>query len=599
MDAQSSDDIRRDIDRLWARLGPGADLTVPFTPPMTPVAGAEVAWETVSLLKRQQREREAAWGQAFEAKEQSQRLLRERLASLESDNADLRARLANSDGAILAELMDARSRLEGAAKALDLQSRNHDEEREALSQALAEARARFEQEAARVRESERKREAREAQHLLDLQEFQALADRRAEDLSKAESSASALKSSLAEAKNALEKTLAELLLERRSREETEEERARVHKRLEDMQSRFAELEKVWEEERGQWRELWDRERSSWETQRQELAQWEERLRRERESWHAELRAREASHLVFTDDLSARLRDTTRAAERMDEALLGLGARAESKGRGAEASERRRALRAWAVRAGLALAAAGVLAAGARWSRSWRWASESAAPVAARNPTALAYDGNLLWIADWSGGVGAVDPADPRRAAASFLPPAGGPYRPTAIAFGAGLMWTLDAAQARVLRHPAGRPDKVLASRPSPGPAPTALAFDGSSLWSYDAANRSFYQHGADEAMTKSFTLEGDAVPNAMAWRSGRLWVHDSKSGRLLVLEPRDGRLFPVEAGPAPARGLLGLAFGTPQGRELVLFALSGPSAENAAPSLLKLRLGRRMPVAGF
>lgn len=594
------DDLTREIERLWSRLGPGADAPSGFTPPAGALAGAEVAWETVGLLKRQQREREATWGQAFDAKEQALRVFRERCAALEAEVAELRGRLEGDEERVLAELLDARSRLEGAAKALEQQRRRHDEERGALESALEEARKRAEEEAARARESERKREAREAQHLLDLQEFQSLADRRRADATKAEEAAAALKAGLSEAKNALEKTLAELLLERRAREDSEGERARALKRVEELQGRFGELEKVWEEERAQWRELWDRERSTWETQRQELAQWEERLRREREAWHAELRSKEKSHLAFTDDLTKRLRDTTRAAETVDERLRRLDERADAERRAAgEAATRSERLREAGRGFAVAVAAAGVLLGAWTWSRAWRWSAESMAPVAAANPSAMGYDGNLLWIADWSGGLGAVDPADPRRAASSFLPPAGGPYRPTAVAFGAGVMWTLDAAQARVLRHPAGRPDKVLVSRPSPGPAPTALAFDGASLWSYDAANRSFYQHGEDEGSTKAFPLEGDAVPNAMTWRGARLWVHDSKSGALLVLALKDGRLVPVDAVPSPAGGVLGLAFASAPGRSASLYLLAGPSAERSSPSLLKLKLRRRVPLTVF
>jgi hypothetical protein len=594
------EDLSREIERLWARLGPGADVPPAFTPPAGAIAGAEVAWETVGLLKRQQREREATWGQAFDAKEQALKVFLERCAALEAEVSELRGRVDGGEERMLADLLDARARLEGAAKALDEQRKRHDEERAALQSALEQARARAEEEAARLRDSERKREAREAQHLLDLREFQSLADRRGAEASQAVDSAAALKAGLSEAKNALEKTLAELLLERRARQDSDEERARALKRVEELQGRFGELEKVWEEERAQWRELWDRERSTWETQRQELAQWEERLRREREAWHAELRTKESAHTRFTDDLTQRLRDTTLAAQQVDQRMRGLEARAESDRRASGAAAgRRESLLVFARGAAAAAFAAAVLLAGWSWSRAWRWTSESMAPVAASNPSAMAYDGNLLWIADWSGGLGAVDPADPRRAAASFLPPAGGPYRPTAVAFGAGVMWTLDAAQARVLRHPAGRPDKVLASRPSPGPAPTALAFDGASLWSYDAANRSFYRHGDDEGSTKSFPLEGDAVPNAMAWRAGRLWVHDSKSGRLLVLAPREGRLAPVDSAPAPAPGLLGLAFATPVGRSASVFVLAGASAERSSPSLMKLRLSRRAPLTVF
>lgn len=607
MGSQPPEDLSREIERLWARVGAPAGEPPVYAPPAGAVTGAEAAWETVALLKRQQREREAAWTQAFEAKEQALKVFKARCEVLEGETAELRGRVDGDEDRMLAEILDTRSRLESAARAMELQQARHDEERRMLEEALAQARERAEAEAARARDAQRKREAREAQHLLDLKEFQSLADRRGREAASSEDSAKALKIGLSEAKNALEKTLSELLIERRAREDSEGERARALQRVEELQGRFAELQRVWEEERAQWRELWDRERSTWETQRQELAQWEESLRREREAWHAELQSKEKTHLAFTDDLSRRLRETTQTAELVDERLRGLDARAEQERRraaepgaaGEQAAERRRRLLVMAGQGAAALAVVAALAGAWNWGRSWRWTSESTAPVAASNPAAMAYDGSLLWIADWSGGVSSLDPADLRRAPTSFPLPAGGPYRPTALAFGGGVMWTLDAAQARVLRHPAGRPDTVLASRPSPGPAPTALAYDGSALWSYDAANRSFYEHGGDEGISRAYPLDGDAVPNAMAWRGGRLWVHDSKSGRILVLERRDGRLVPVESGRAPAAGLIGLAFGAARGRGAEVFLLAGPSAQRASAALLKVRLSRRMPFAVF
>lgn len=594
------EDLSREIDRLWARVGPASEQAPAFQPPAGSIAGAEVAWETVGLLKRQQREREATWNQAFEAKEQALKVFKARCAALESEVADLRGRADGDEERLLADVLDARSRLESAAGSMELQQARHDEERRALEEALLQARLRAESEAARTRDSERKREAREAQHLIDLREFQSLADRRAREAAAAGDAAGALKAGLAEAKNALEKTLAELLLERRAREDSEGERARALQRVDELQGRFAELQRVWEEERAQWRELWDRERSTWETQRQELATWEDSLRREREAWHAELQTKEKSHVLFTDDLSRRLRDTTHAAEQIDQRLRGLDARAQEDRRLSEGGAVTLArLARYAARGAAAAVVIGALAAGWGWGRTWVWAAEAVAPVAASSPSALAYDGALLWLADWSGGLSAVDPAEPRRVMLSFKAPAGGPYRPTAIAFGAGVMWTLDAAQARVLRHPAGLPDKVLASRPSPGAAPTALAYDGAALWSYDAANRSFYEHGGDEGQSKGYPFDGDAVPNAMAWRAGRLWVHDSKSGRILVLERKDGRFAPIESSLAPGAGLIGFAFAPAQGRSLSLFLLAGPSAESATSSLKKVRLSRRLPLTVF
>ncbi|UPT73071.1 MAG: hypothetical protein M0D55_14350 [Elusimicrobiota bacterium] len=402
------EDLNREIERLWARLGGvAADAAPPSSPPSAS-AGAELAWETASMLKVQQRRREAAMAEALEAKEQSLAHWRRRAEALQAEVEDLRSRVTGGDELVLARLLDAQGKLEAAAAALDAERATHAEERRFLQAALDEARSRVAAEAARARDAEARWTKRETQHLIDLKDVQTSAERRQREAAEADASVAALKGSLAEAKNALEKTLAELLLERRERSRVEEERARALKKTDEVQAHFDELQKLWEEERAQWRELWDRERSTWEAQRQELAHWEESLRREREAWHAELQEKEKTHLSFTDSLTGKLRETTAAAadvaERMrliesrEERERGAQAKAAVEA-GATASKRSRRART----AGLVLAAAAAVAAAfpaGRWAMEWRWEPEATAPAPGLNPTALAYDGRLLWVADW-------------------------------------------------------------------------------------------------------------------------------------------------------------------------------------------------------
>ncbi len=229
---------------------------------------------------------------------------------------------------------------------------------------------------------------------------------------------------------------------------------------------------------------------------------------------------------------------------------------------------------------------------------WRFTSEAVAPAPTGNPTGLAYDGTSLWISDWGGRVVAVDPADPRRVLLSATPAPGGPYHPTAIAAGGGSLWTLDAAQSRLLRHSAAAPDRILAARPSPGPAPTALAFDGETAWSYDAVNRALTRHGGDDSPAQTYALPDDAVPNAMTWADGRLWVYDAKGRRLLVYEIANGKLVRVGEEPAPEPGVLGLAAaGAPNDRRV--YVLVGPSGARGASEIVRYRLKRLLPFAHF
>lgn len=600
-------DLSREIDRLWAKLGsapaePGFGAS---TGPIEAPGGAEVAWETVSLLKRQQRRQESTWEQALEAKENALKFFRERAAALEAEASQLRGRLEGDEDRVLAELLDAQERLQSAAKAMALQQARHDEERRVLQTLLDEARERQAAETARARALDERAQKREQQHHADMRDLQSLLERRDKEGAQADESVRALKGGLAEAKNALEKTLSEFLVERKERERVEAERGRALQKADEVQRHFDELQKLWEEERAQWRELWDRERSTWEAQRAELAQWEESLRREREAWHAELQEKEKTHLTFTESLTGRIRESVSATEGVTRAMRELENRdADSRAAAADAEARARgesSARTLLYRRAAGLAFAMILvAAGAgpswRWARAWRYAPLSTAPVAAATPAALAYDGARLWIADWNGTLTAYDPADPRRATRALRPVVGSPYRPTSLAFGGGTLWSLDAAQARLLRHNAAEPEKVVAIRPSPGPAPTALAYDGQSLWSYDAANRSLYKHGGDESVYKSFAIAEEVVPNAMVWVGSRLWMHDAKTRTLRAYQEKDGGVVLVETQPAPDAGVLGLAVigGAEGGR--VLAVLAGATGARPQPALLQLKVRRR---AGF
>lgn len=608
MAESNPDDLSREIGRLWARVGPLApepsSVEAVHSGPSTDARiGAEIAWETVGLLKRQQGRREQSWRQSVEAKDELIRVLRARVESLEEESA-LRSTPRAEDSSAMNEALDA------AQKTLELNQARHDEERRALEEALQSLRERLVAETARARASEQRWQSREQQYLLDLKELQTLAARREAESAKADQSARAHQASLAEAKNALEKTLAELLLERRQSERANGEREAAVKKVEELRKHVDELSRIWEEERAQWRELWDRERSSWETQRQELACWEESLRTEREAWHAELQTKEKVHLELTESLSSKIRQTSQTAERMSGLLQVFDDKSSEESErsqqlaflAAEEASRRRG-RARRVRRGAAaVAVAALLAAGARparrWATAWTYEAESVAPAPASNPTALALGGGVLWVCDWGGALFSVDPADLRHVLGRVVPEPGGAYHPAAVALGGGVLWTLDAAQARLVRHASSDPAKTLVSRPAPGPAPAVLAYDGQTVWSYDSVSRALTRHAGDESVDRSFPLPADVVPNAMVWVEGRLWVHDSKSKRIFLYGVEDGALVERGVQPAPETGILGLAVaGSRQNRRV--YALLGASGARSQAVIARFRLKARVPFVDF
>ncbi|NNN05245.1 MAG: hypothetical protein HKL90_05035 [Elusimicrobia bacterium] len=288
-------DLSREIERLWARVGTTTAAAasageIAATPDARAVVGAEVAWETVALLKRQSRERERSWQAASAAHGETARVLRERLDAAEAELSRRRESESGDEELRLLETLDARERVEAAQKAMAAAQARHDEERGILEDALRSLRDRLAAEAARARAAEQRWQERELERETELRELRLLADSRREEGADANRRAQAAREGVAQAKDALERTLAELLLERRRREESEREVADARRRVDELQAHVEQLAKLWEEERGQWRALWERERAAWEERRAELARLEDAAAREREAWRAERQA---------------------------------------------------------------------------------------------------------------------------------------------------------------------------------------------------------------------------------------------------------------------------------------------------------------------
>jgi hypothetical protein len=565
------------------------------------------------MLKFQHRRQEQRWAEVLEAREAALRALKERQARLEAELGSLRLKERSDDEHVMVEVLDVEARMEAAQKLLDTERAAQDQERRELQSLIDAARQASAAEVARWKEEERRWQKKEQQYLLDLQDLQSTAARRQEDTARSDDQARRLADSLKEAKSALEKTLAELLRERRVRQETEEERNKAIKKIGEVEQHFEELSRIWDEERGQWRELWDRERSAWETQRLEFAAWEENLRKEREAWHADMTSKDQAQVKFAEQLTRNLRDTTVTSEKLSAVMTKLSDLEQRPPvlvmndpyAPPRSGFRRRAL-PWLLALAL-LAAAAVPA--------WRWLSVwTMTPIAVKsftldNPTSMASDGTVLWVTDWKGTLSAYDPYDLRSPLRSLHVSISGAYRPAAVAIGREMFYTLDAAQGRIVRHQPGDPSAILYWKPAPGPAPTALAWDGKALWSYDAVNKAVYRHGADEANAKAYVLDADVVPTAMNWLGGRLWLFDSRSRRVMAFDftndaftpgfsfaPGESFIGLAAAGTVPAgssvRRLPFLDGAAPRAQDLL--ALAGPTAKRQGFALVRLRCGTRL-----
>ncbi|MDD5628132.1 MAG: hypothetical protein PHU21_03645, partial [Elusimicrobia bacterium] len=231
----------------------------------------------------------------------------------------------------------------------------------------------------------------------------------------------------------------------------------------------------------------------------------------------------------------------------------------------------------------------------RWLCAWSLKPMAVSGMTLDHPTALACDGRRLWVSDWNGTLQSFDAADLSAPASSASLASLGAYRPVALALGGGRFYTLDAAQARIVRHQPDAPATVLYARPAPGPAPTALAWDGQALWSYDAFNKRLYRHGPDESEAKAYALDAGVAVAAMQWLDGRLWLWDGRGRRLMVFDLVNEAFVPSWSAAldenAVGLAAAGAAGARPKTRDILV--LVGPSARRQGFALLRCRVGWR------
>ena len=333
----SPEELSQEIEKLWAKVAAAPSSGEPVgrsleAPAAEPSAADGAAWEAVSMIERRHKADAREWAELLETKERALQSFRERLASLETELSQLRGQARAGGEAVIRETFEARQKLEAAAADMELERARHEEERKALQELLDAARQKMAAEAA-ARESERRQwEKKEKQFLLELRELEARGRRDRQEASQSAVLARRLGETAKEAKGALERTLAELLRQGRAREEAEKEKERSLERLKEVEGHFAELSKMWEEERSQWQELWQRERSAWESQKAEFSAWEEKLRREREARQAELAEKEKAQARFAEAMTQSLRQSAEASSTLSTVIAQIAETARKLGR---------------------------------------------------------------------------------------------------------------------------------------------------------------------------------------------------------------------------------------------------------------------------
>ncbi|HNW43479.1 MAG TPA: hypothetical protein PKI19_03180 [Elusimicrobiales bacterium] len=518
-----SKDLDRQMNEVWRKVS-GGDYA-PEAPAL-PADMRRANTDTMRFLRENFSKAETEWKTLLAAKDSQLRDLSAQLDETRLQLEEAKQRWADARENALNQEMATALNLEESKKLLDAQKKNHARETGLLKEVLERTKA--EMVALQDRVDAVRKERDEQRRKCD-----ALA---VEKANLADGSAG-LTARLAEAKEAVERTLAELLAERRGRRDEQGKikilEAQAAEKIKDLEH----MKASWDAERTQWRELWDRERSVWETHRAEFAVWEERLRSEREAWTLKMREQEAKGVENAAGLASVLRESSQWTEKVTQILklyalkgVELPRAFVSAGAGPSAFKPGKS----AARA-LALTLAGLLLLGGAAWQLYAYRAKvhykllSRAAIDLPNPSGFAVTKDGVWFSDWERGLLLKDAKD-LATLKVLAAPAGAPLRPAALGVASGGLWTLDMAQLRYARQDFGS-GAVLESAKTPGPAPQGAAWDGYNLWAFDASSGQLYKYSLDTGAgaAAAYGLEGVKSLVCMQWVGGRLWVLDNKN----------------------------------------------------------------------
>lgn len=518
-----SKDIDRHLNELWKKVA-GSDYA-PDAQPLPPdMRQANV--ETMRFLRENFSKAEGEWKALLAGKDAQLRDLTAQLEETRAHLGELKQHYQDAREKSLNEELATALNLEESKKLLDIQKKNHAREINLLKELLERTKVEMVSLQGRVDAVRTERDAARA-------ELTKLGVERADLLD----AKAGLEAKLGDSKEAVEKTLAELLSERKNRRDDAAKMKDLEGQVKDLTGRLDAAKANWDAERTQWRELWDRERSVWETHRQEFAVWEERLRSEREAWTMKMREQEAKGVENAAGLANILKESSQWSEKVTQVLklyalkgvelpsVFVSASPDQKFVGARRS----------VTRALALGLAGLILLSVAGWQFWGWRAKahykllSTAPLDLANPSGLAVTKDGVWLADWNRGLALKDLKD--LSTLRVLPaPAGVPLRPGALTASDSGLWTLDMAQLRYARQDY-KDGSITDSVKTPGPAPQGAAWDGYGLWAFDASSGLLYKYGLDPAAGASETYQLDGLKSlaCMQWVDGQLWTLDSKN----------------------------------------------------------------------
>ncbi|MBI4054892.1 MAG: hypothetical protein HY402_02025 [Elusimicrobia bacterium] len=149
----------------------------------------------------------------------------------------------------------------------------------------------------------------------------------------------------------------------------------------------------------------------------------------------------------------------------------------------------------------------------------------------RHPAGLAWDGKVLWVADWFSQavyLGELHPGFSVKKTYHFPT-----WVPVTLAFVEGTLWSASAS-GKIQKHLLDGSLTVVESYPAVGPATTGLCYDGLYLWSAEASAPLITKHLLDSKLSvvERYPYPG-GKPAGLVYDGKNLWSLDAVSGQLL------------------------------------------------------------------
>ncbi|MDP8205427.1 MAG: transglutaminase domain-containing protein [Candidatus Electryonea clarkiae] len=159
---------------------------------------------------------------------------------------------------------------------------------------------------------------------------------------------------------------------------------------------------------------------------------------------------------------------------------------------------------------------------------------SSIPAPCTMPTGLAFDGNLLWVADrLTDTLYAVDPVS--GSVSKKLPAPG--FVPTGLAWDGQHLWCVDREDARIYQLDVNT-GITLKSIESPTASPQGITWDGEFLWLADGGESVICKISPDDGTAILRYPEPDQAATGLTWWNGQVWCADRKSDRIYLFDPQ-------------------------------------------------------------